>query len=138
MNNFLDFPETIYLDRYLEMNKNITRSKREEVKSLQERREALQGRLKSFQEFGTEPGPKLPLLSVLEHTLQFTRSGHVVVGEADSPSNCAMQVRASGMVPVPVPVAFLTTAKVLGTVGAYARGTFAVAFTTFFLPMIRT
>ena len=94
VNNFLDFPETIYLDRYLEMNKNITRSKREEVKRLQEREEVLRSRLKAFQEYGSQP--KLPLVSVLQHALEFTRSGHVV-GESDSPSNCAMQVGTSAV-----------------------------------------
>jgi ubiquitin carboxyl-terminal hydrolase 25/28 len=103
VNNFLDFPETIYLDRYLEVNKNITRSKREEVKSLQERHESLRFRLKGYEEYGSEP--KLPLVSVLEYALQFTRSGSVVP-DSDSPSNCAMQVGSDidivSMLPVPV------------------------------------
>lgn len=90
VNNFLDFPETIYLDRYLEVNKNITRSKREEVKSLQERHETLGCRLKAYQQYGSSE-PKLPLVSVLQCVLEFTRAGRVV-GEAESPNNCAMQV----------------------------------------------
>ncbi len=92
MNNFLDFPETIYLDRYLEVNKNVTRAKREQVKSLQERQLALQSRLQDYQQYGSGE-PKLPLVSVLQYALEFTRSGHVGAGgEADSPNNYAMQV----------------------------------------------
>ncbi len=85
----LDFPDAIYLDRYLEDNMEIARSKRKELKSLQERQEMLQSRLKSFQEYGREP--KIPLLSALQHALQFTMASHGIVGEADSIRDCAMQ-----------------------------------------------
>ena len=85
----LDFPDAIYLDRYLEDNMEIARSKRKELKSLQERQEMLQSRLKSFQEYGREP--KIPLLSALQHALQFTMASHGIVGEADSIWDCAMQ-----------------------------------------------
>ncbi len=73
------------------MNKNITRGKREEVKNLQERQEALQRSLKCYHEFGRN---KVSLLTALQATHQFIRAGHPGGGggEADSPSNCAMQV----------------------------------------------
>ena len=50
INNILEFPETIFMDRYLEENKNITRSKREEVRKLKERRESLSKQLLTFTE----------------------------------------------------------------------------------------
>ena len=45
INNFLEFPETIYIDRYLEENNNLTRSKREEVRKLMERRKVIKSQL---------------------------------------------------------------------------------------------
>ena len=73
------------------MNKNITRGKREEVKNLQERQEALQRSLKGYHQYG---GSRVSLLTALQATHQFIRAGHPGGGggEADSPSNCAMQV----------------------------------------------
>ncbi|XP_049524790.1 ubiquitin carboxyl-terminal hydrolase 25-like isoform X4 [Dermacentor silvarum] len=41
----LDFPELLYMDRYMEYNKNITRSKREEVRRLKAERERLRRQL---------------------------------------------------------------------------------------------
>jgi hypothetical protein len=61
------------------------------VKNLQERQEALQRSLKAYHEFGRN---KVSLLTALQATHQFIRAGHPGGGggEADSPSNCAMQV----------------------------------------------
>ena len=78
INNFLDFPDVIYMDRYLEANKSITRAKREEVKALKEKRERLRSQQQAFLEYGTqedETGPRIPLVSILSRTMQFARSG---------------------------------------------------------------
>jgi len=75
INNFLDFPDVIFMDRYLEANKNITRSKREEVKKLKEQREGLKTRLQSYLEYGNDHATKIPLVSILNRTMQFARGG---------------------------------------------------------------
>ena len=75
INNILEFPETIYMDRYLEENKNITRSKREEVRKLKERRESLKCQLLTYTEYGSEPSHKFPLVNQIRNVLDFARSG---------------------------------------------------------------
>ena len=103
INNFLDFPEVIYMDRYLEVNKNVTRSKREEVKKLKEQREKLKSQLQAYLEYGTDSSLKIPLVSVLNRTMQFARSGteslsgdeptlNIRDTDMSSPSNNSMQV----------------------------------------------
>jgi len=104
INNILEFPETIYMDRYLEENNNLTRSKREEVRKLKERREVLKSQLLTFTEFGSDPSHKYPLVNILRYALDFARSGSEnlpVSGSGDdamrdidmaSPGATAMQV----------------------------------------------
>ena len=75
INNFLEFPETIYMDRYLEENNNLTRSKREEVRKLMERRKVIKSQLLTFTEFGSDPSQKYPLVNILKYALDFARSG---------------------------------------------------------------
>jgi ubiquitin carboxyl-terminal hydrolase 25/28 len=45
VHNRLDFPDVLYMDRYLEVNKEVTRGKREEVRRLNQRREELMAKL---------------------------------------------------------------------------------------------
>ena len=107
VNNFLDFPDVIYMDRYLEVNKNITRSKREEVKRLKEERARLTSQLESYILFaGCDSSPRIPLVSVLSRTMQFARAGNAGMGDGQlvsddggvrdtdmsSPGNTLMQV----------------------------------------------
>lgn len=108
INNFLDFPLVIYMDRYLEVNKNMTRSKRDEVKTLKEERERLKSLLHSYLEYGNDSSPLIPLVSILNRTMQFARSGAELSPgeevlsprEISSPGNNAMQVDS----PCPSPV----------------------------------
>jgi len=87
INNILEFPETIYMDRYLEENNNLTRSKREEVRKLKERRECLKAQLLTFTEFGSEPSQKYPLVNQIRNVLDFARSGSEnVPSVGDDPS----------------------------------------------------
>lgn len=77
INNFLDFPYVIYMDRYLEVNKSITRAKREEVKALKIEREKLKSRLLAFMEYGADTSHAMPLVNILTRTMQFARSATV-------------------------------------------------------------
>ncbi|XP_077483445.1 ubiquitin carboxyl-terminal hydrolase 25-like isoform X2 [Amblyomma americanum] len=69
----LDFPELLYMDRYMEYNKNITRSKREEVRRLKEERERLKKKLDKYVQYGSGP-KRVPLQDVLQYTLEFVES----------------------------------------------------------------
>ena len=61
--NILEFPQTIYMDRYLEENNNLRSSKREDVRKLMECRKVIKSQLLTFTEFGSDPKQKYPLLS---------------------------------------------------------------------------
>ena len=53
----LDFPDTIFMDRYMVKNKAVTRLKRDQVRLLKEKRRVLKDRLEKFTQFGSEaPG----------------------------------------------------------------------------------
>lgn len=69
----LEFPELIYMDRYMEYNKNIIRSKREEVWKLKEERQKLQKNLEKYLNYGSGP-KRVPLQDVLQYTLEFVES----------------------------------------------------------------
>ncbi|CAN7983846.1 unnamed protein product, partial [Ixodes hexagonus] len=69
----LDFPEQLYLDRYMEYNKNITRSKREEVRRLKAEWERLHKCLNKYVQYGSGP-KRVPLHDVLQYTLEFVES----------------------------------------------------------------
>lgn len=69
----LDFPELLYMDRYMEYNKNITRSKREEVCRLKSERERLKRKLDKYVQYGSGP-KRVPLQDVLQYTLEFVES----------------------------------------------------------------
>lgn len=69
----LDFPELLYMDRYMEYNKNITRSKREEVRRLKAERERLRRQLDKYVQYGSGP-KRVPLQDVLQYTLEFVES----------------------------------------------------------------
>ncbi|CAH1796375.1 unnamed protein product [Owenia fusiformis] len=73
IHNKLSFPETIYMDRYMEGNKGITRQRREEVKSLKEQLLQLQTKLDKFTNYGSGP-KRFPLQDVLQYALEFAQS----------------------------------------------------------------
>jgi hypothetical protein len=73
IHNRLDFPERIFMDRYVADKKQITRQKREEVRALKEKRALLKTRLDKFTNYGEEGSntPKMPLPGILQSTLNF-------------------------------------------------------------------
>jgi len=94
VNNVLEFPQLIYLDRYLEENKVVTRLKREQVRQLKARRDSLNTQLDGFLRYhGGEQGDtkeRYPLASVLNLALEFAKSG---AGQGDQGTDShAMQV----------------------------------------------
>ena len=81
VNNILEFPQDIFLDRYLESNKDLVRKKREEVKRLIDRRENLKKQLDCYMRYraGSEESShqqdQYPLVSILRSALEFAKSG---------------------------------------------------------------
>ncbi|XP_037079258.1 ubiquitin carboxyl-terminal hydrolase 25-like [Pollicipes pollicipes] len=68
----LTFPMEMYMDRYLEINKNIVTVKRAEIAQLRQTRHQLQRRLDQYLSFGAS-APRLPLSRLLRHALQYAR-----------------------------------------------------------------
>ncbi|XP_054717364.1 ubiquitin carboxyl-terminal hydrolase 25-like [Uloborus diversus] len=73
IHNKLDFPEIMFMDRYMEQNKSTTRSIREKVRRLKAERHELQIQLEKYLNYGTGP-KKVPLCDVLQYTLDFAES----------------------------------------------------------------
>lgn len=93
VNNVLEFPEEIFLDRYLEVNKAVVRDKREQVKRLVDRRNSLQEQLDRFLQYGPpQSSQKFPLVSILKSALEFARSGMEIGGGGGGESDSTMQV----------------------------------------------
>ena len=73
IHNRLDFPELLFMDRYMSENKEVTREKRREVMALKGRREELQAKLKTFTDFGGEKH-QMPLPLILQYAMEFATS----------------------------------------------------------------
>ncbi|XP_059812833.1 ubiquitin carboxyl-terminal hydrolase 28 isoform X4 [Hypanus sabinus] len=66
----LEFPHIIYMDRYLHKNKELTRSRREEVKKLKEQSTVLLQRLERYMNYGSGPS-RFPLADMLQYVWEF-------------------------------------------------------------------
>ena len=110
VNNTLEFGQEIFLDRYLEANKQLVREKREEVRKLVERRERLSAQLDCFLKFGFDQSQpecgQYPLVNILKSAMEFAKSGET--GGREGESEVTMQVDS----PCPSPVS-LTPASSL-------------------------
>lgn len=78
INNQLEFPQNIFMDRYLELNKDLVRQKREEVGKLLSRRENLNRQLDCYMKYGgdSDKDQGAPLAGVLRSALMFARSAN--------------------------------------------------------------
>ncbi|XP_041098218.1 ubiquitin carboxyl-terminal hydrolase 28 isoform X3 [Polyodon spathula] len=66
----LEFPQVIYMDRYLYKNMEKIQDKRAEVKKLKEQVTVLQQKLESYLNYGSGPN-KYPLADMLQYILEF-------------------------------------------------------------------
>ncbi|NXB59603.1 UBP28 hydrolase, partial [Struthidea cinerea] len=83
----LEFPQTIYMDRYLYCNKDLIQMKREEIKRLKEKMVALQQKLERYMEYGSGPA-RFPLPDMLQYVLEFiaTKPAVAVSSAQSSPT----------------------------------------------------
>ncbi|XP_041863990.1 LOW QUALITY PROTEIN: ubiquitin carboxyl-terminal hydrolase 25 [Melanotaenia boesemani] len=63
IHNKLEFPSMLYMDRYMDRNREITRIKREEIRRLKEHLTLLQQRLERYLSYGSGP-KRFPLADV--------------------------------------------------------------------------
>ncbi|XP_044077692.1 ubiquitin carboxyl-terminal hydrolase 28 isoform X3 [Siniperca chuatsi] len=66
----LEFPQIVYMDRYLHKNIEQTQERRGEVKKLKEQLAALQQKLECYKNYGSGP-TKYPLADMLQFVLEF-------------------------------------------------------------------
>ncbi|XP_036304563.1 ubiquitin carboxyl-terminal hydrolase 25 isoform X10 [Pipistrellus kuhlii] len=82
IHNKLEFPQVLYLDRYMHINREITRIKREEIKRLKDYLTVLQQRLERYLSYGSGP-KRFPLVDVLQYALEFASSKPVCTSPVD-------------------------------------------------------
>ncbi|XP_056591832.1 ubiquitin carboxyl-terminal hydrolase 25 isoform X8 [Triplophysa dalaica] len=73
IHNKLEFPSMLYMDRYMDRNRDITRLKREEIRRLKEHLTVLQQRLERYLSYGSGP-KRFPLADVLQYAMEFASS----------------------------------------------------------------
>ncbi|XP_012777431.2 ubiquitin carboxyl-terminal hydrolase 25 isoform X3 [Maylandia zebra] len=73
IHNKLEFPSMLYMDRYMDRNREITRIKREEIRRLKEHLTLLQQRLERYLSYGSGP-KRFPLADVLQYAMEFASS----------------------------------------------------------------
>ncbi|KAM9846907.1 ubiquitin carboxyl-terminal hydrolase 25 [Aulostomus maculatus] len=88
IHNKLEFPSMLYMDRYMDRNREITRIKREEIRRLKDHLTLLQQRLERYLSYGSGP-KRFPLADVLQYAMEFASSKPVCtspVEDIDSPA----------------------------------------------------
>ncbi|KAM7086882.1 ubiquitin carboxyl-terminal hydrolase 28 isoform 3-T3 [Molossus nigricans] len=70
IHNKLEFPQIIYMDRYMYRSKELIRSKRECIRKLKEEIEVLQQRLERYVKYGSGPA-RFPLPDMLKYVIEF-------------------------------------------------------------------
>ncbi|KAK6173821.1 hypothetical protein SNE40_017212 [Patella caerulea] len=73
IHNKIEFPQVIYMDRYMERNQSITRQRREDGKKLKEQLKLLKAKLDKFLRYGSG-NKRVPLQDVLQYALEFAQS----------------------------------------------------------------
>ncbi|XP_063059039.1 ubiquitin carboxyl-terminal hydrolase 25 isoform X2 [Engraulis encrasicolus] len=82
IHNKLEFPPMLYMDRYMDKNRDITRLKREEIRRLKDHLTVLQQRLERYLSYGSGP-KRFPLADVLQYALEFASSKPVCTSPVD-------------------------------------------------------
>lgn len=86
IHNRFEFPDRLFMDRYLDINKAITRTKREQVRQLKSEREQLDAKLQKFVNYGSSES-KIPLPTLLQYTMDYaSASGEQTDVSMGSPS----------------------------------------------------
>ncbi|XP_054448251.1 ubiquitin carboxyl-terminal hydrolase 28 isoform X3 [Pteronotus mesoamericanus] len=70
IHNKLEFPQIIYMDRYIYRNKELVRSKRECIRKLKKEVNVLQQKLERYVKYGSGPA-RFPLPDMLKYVIEF-------------------------------------------------------------------
>ncbi|NXA56244.1 UBP28 hydrolase, partial [Nothocercus julius] len=85
----LEFPQTIYMDRYLYSSKELIQAKREEIKRLKEKIVVLQQKLEKYTKYGSGPA-RFPLPDMLQYVLEFIASKAAAAAPSPQDSQAAV------------------------------------------------
>ncbi|NWY68207.1 UBP28 hydrolase, partial [Erithacus rubecula] len=85
----LEFPQAMYMDRYLYCNKDLIQMKREEMKRLKEKMVTLQQKLERYMEYGSGPA-RFPLPDMLQYVLEFIATKPAVAASSAQSSQTAL------------------------------------------------
>ncbi|XP_063111860.1 ubiquitin carboxyl-terminal hydrolase 28 isoform X9 [Cavia porcellus] len=85
IHNKLEFPQIIYMDRYMYKSKELIRSKRECIRKLKGEVKVLQQKLERYVKYGSGPA-RFPLPDMLKYVIEFA-STKPVSESCPSPSN---------------------------------------------------
>uniref|UniRef100_A0AAX7VCB2 Ubiquitin carboxyl-terminal hydrolase n=1 Tax=Astatotilapia calliptera TaxID=8154 RepID=A0AAX7VCB2_ASTCA len=99
IHNKLEFPSMLYMDRYMDRNREITRIKREEIRRLKEHLTLLQQRLERYLSYGSGP-KRFPLADVLQYAMEFASSKPVCtspVEDIDTSQDSLPPLESSGL-----------------------------------------
>ncbi|NXN69623.1 UBP28 hydrolase, partial [Himantopus himantopus] len=86
----LEFPQTIYMDRYLYCSKELVQMKREEMKRLKEKMGILQQKLERYMRYGSGPA-RFPLPDMLQYVLEFVAAKPAVLSSSAPVSRAALR-----------------------------------------------
>ncbi|XP_075876044.1 ubiquitin carboxyl-terminal hydrolase 25 isoform X2 [Nelusetta ayraudi] len=101
IHNKLEFPSMLYMDRYMDRNREITRIKREEIRRLKEHLTLLQQRLERYLSYGSGP-KRFPLADVLQYAMEFASSKPVCTSPVEDIDSSAPPGGTTGQ-PPPLP-----------------------------------
>uniref|UniRef100_A0A3Q3VWZ5 Ubiquitin carboxyl-terminal hydrolase 25 n=1 Tax=Mola mola TaxID=94237 RepID=A0A3Q3VWZ5_MOLML len=117
IHNKLEFPSMLYMDRYMDRNREITRIKREEIRRLKEHLTLLQQRLERYLSYGSGP-KRFPLADVLQYAMEFASSKPVCTSPVEDIDSSAPPGGTTGQPlpppnsgPAPVPTTAPSTAQ---------------------------
>ncbi|XP_047372825.1 ubiquitin carboxyl-terminal hydrolase 28 isoform X8 [Sciurus carolinensis] len=104
IHNKLEFPQIIYMDRYMYRSKELIRNKRENIRKLKEEIKVLQQKLERYVKYGSGP-TRFPLPDMLKYVIEFAST-------KPASESCPSQSDPSMRLPLPsvhCPVSDLTS-----------------------------
>ncbi|XP_032694201.1 ubiquitin carboxyl-terminal hydrolase 28 isoform X5 [Lontra canadensis] len=99
IHNKLEFPQIIYMDRYMYKSKELIRSKRECIRKLKEEIKVLQQKLERYVKYGSGPA-RFPLPDMLKYVIEFASTKPASEGTASQSDAHTMLPLSSAHCPV--------------------------------------
>uniref|UniRef100_A0A452EYD8 Ubiquitin carboxyl-terminal hydrolase 28 n=1 Tax=Capra hircus TaxID=9925 RepID=A0A452EYD8_CAPHI len=87
IHNKLEFPQIIYMDRYMYRSKELVRSKRECIRKLKEEIKILQQKLERYVKYGSGPA-RFPLPDMLKYVIEFASTRPASESSASQSGAC--------------------------------------------------